>query len=213
MFTGTLNKTLLNVFGLALLVNGFIVLAEYLAATPGGTGFLRSISGFAYLPLPAAFLAIPVAVILLFRRGNRIKELKILLACILYLIVGMAGIRLTADVRHNAFVDLAQRSRPLVTAIKQFETKYGKPPSNLEQLIPEFLSAVPGTGIGASPNYEYIVVTDKSNYEANPWILQISTPSGLMNWDVFLYFPKQNYPEVGYGGVFEPIEDWAYVHE
>jgi hypothetical protein len=34
-----------------------------------------------------------------------------------------------------------------------------------------------------------------------------------MNWDMFLYFPKQNYPKAGYGGWLERIEDWAYVHE
>ena len=110
-------------------------------------------------------------------------------------------------------VNLAQRSRPLVKAILSFETKYGKPPEQLEQLVPDFLSAVPNTGIGAYPTYEYTTIADKAVYEGNPWILKVQTPSGGINWDMFMYFPKQNYPKTGYGGMLEPIEDWAYVHE
>lgn len=203
----------MNVFGAALLINGFLVLAQYLAVAPIGTDFLLGIATFAVLPMLAAFLAIPVSVVLLFLRRYRITGLKILLAGAIYLIIGIGGIRLSVNVRHNGFVDLAQRSRPLVSAIQQFDTKYGKPPANLEQLVPEFLPNVPPTGIGAYPNYEYVAVPDQVTYEGNPWILKVRTPSGGMNWDMFLYFPKQNYPKAGYGGWLERIEDWAYVHE
>ena len=72
---------------------------------------------------------------------------------------------------------------------------------------------MPNTGIGAYPNYIYVIVSEQTAYEGNAWLLKVRTPSGGINWDVFLYFPKQNYPKVGYGGVIEPIEDWAYVHE
>lgn len=203
----------MNVFGLALLVNGFIVLAEYLAVAPMGTDFLLGIATFAYFPLLAAFPAIPVSIVLLFLRRYRMTGIKMLLACVVYLIVGIIGVRLSVEIRHNGFVDLAQRSRPLVTAIQQFEMKYGKPAKNLEQLVPEFLPAVPNTGIRAYPNYEYIAVSNPNAYENNPWVLKVHTPSSGMNWDIFLYFPKQNYPKTGYGGWLEPIEDWAYVHE
>jgi uncharacterized membrane protein YhaH (DUF805 family) len=213
MFFGTINKISMKVFGLALLVNGFIVIAEYIAVAPIGTHFLLPIAHFAMLPLLVASLAVPVSVALLFWRRYRTTGLKTLLACIIYLIVGIAGIRLAVDVRHNGFVSLAQRSRPLVMAIQQFETKYGKPPENLEQLVPDFLPDVPKTGIGAYPNYEYVVVDDKTAYEGNPWVLKVNTPHGGINWDTFLYFPKQNYPKTGYGGVLVRIEDWAYVHE
>jgi hypothetical protein len=213
MFSGTINKTLMNVFSLALAVNGFIVLAEYIAVAPIGTDFLLGIATFAIFPLLAAFFALPVSIVLLFLRSYRLIGLKIFLACVIYLIVGIAGVRLSVEIRHNGFVGLAQRSRPLVMAIQQFEAKHGKPPENLEQLVPEFLPDVPNTGIEAYPNYEYIVVSDRTVYEGNSWILKVRTPSGGINWDIFLYFPKQNYPKVGYGGWLEPVEDWAYVHE
>ena len=213
MAQSTVNKTLMNIFGLAVIINGFIVFAEYLAVAPIGTSFLLDFIAFAFLPMVAAFLAIPVSLVLLFLRRYRIIGIKLFLGCLIYLIVGIACIRLHVDIRHNGFVNLAHRSRTLVSAIQQFETKYGKPPYKLEQLVPEFLPAVPKTGMGAYPNYEYLVVKDQTAYEGNPWVLKVQTPGGGLNWDMFLYLPKQNYPQAGYGGVLERIEDWAYVHE
>jgi hypothetical protein len=45
------------------------------------------------------------------------------------------------------------------------------------------------------------------------FFLSNSTPSGGINFDSFLYLPLQNWPERGYGGVLQRIDDWAYVHE
>lgn len=208
-----MNKNLMTVFGLSILINGFVVLAFYLSVAPIGTDFLLFIATFAMLPILAAFLLIPVALILLFWQRYRITALTMFLGCVIYLIVGIAGISLSNEVRRRGFVNLAQRSRPLVSAIQQFELKHGKPPEKLEQLVPEFLPAVPKTGIGAYPNYEYFIVKDQATYEGNAWVLRVDTPTGAINWDAFLYFPKQNYPQVGYGGWLERVEDWAYVHE
>jgi hypothetical protein len=94
-------------------------------------------------------------------------------------------------VRREGFVRLAQRSRPLVTAIRQFETKYGNPPDELSQLVPEFLNEVPKTGIGAYPEYEYQALPDKDIYRDNPWMISVRAGMPAMSWDLFLYFPKQ----------------------
>lgn len=64
----------------------------------------------------------------------------------------------------------------------------------------------------AYPNYEYHVGKPAGCFE-NPWVLVVFTPSGGINFDQFMYFPLQNYPEHGYGGWLERIDDWAYVHE
>jgi hypothetical protein len=50
-------------------------------------------------------------------------------------------------------------------------------------------------------------------YEGNEWILEVRASNGVMNWDSFLYFPNQNYPSAGYGGVVERMGEWAYIHE
>lgn len=45
-----------------------------------------------------------------------------------------------------------------------------------------------------------------------PWELRVRCPTGLLNHDVFVYWPTGNYPEHLYGGTTEPIGSWVYVH-
>ncbi|HXF48942.1 MAG TPA: hypothetical protein VNL73_05910 [Verrucomicrobiae bacterium] len=47
----------------------------------------------------------------------------------------------------------------------------------------------------------------------SPWELRIQCSLGIMNWDVFFYWPTEHYPEEIYGGWVEKIGKWAYVHE
>ena len=75
-----------------------------------------------------------------------------------------------------------------------------------------FLS-IPSTGMAAYPTYRYLTGTDALEYEGNSWVIVVHAPLGLLDFDSFLYFPKQNYPKHGYGGYLERVEDWAYVHE
>ena len=112
----------------------------------------------------------------------------------------------------NAFHSLAERSKPMVNAIRAYEQKHGNPPDSLDALVPEFIPFVPTTGIGAYPKYDYSVVTN-ADYGGNPWIITIFTPSGGINFDQFMYWPLTNYPAKGYGGWIERVGDWAYVHE
>jgi len=45
------------------------------------------------------------------------------------------------------------------------------------------------------------------------WELRVHCSIGFLNWDVFFYWPTQDYPDGIYGGAVERIADWAYVHE
>jgi hypothetical protein len=47
----------------------------------------------------------------------------------------------------------------------------------------------------------------------SPWELRIECSRGIINWDVFFYWPTQDYPTTLYGGGIERIGNWAYVHE
>jgi hypothetical protein len=148
-----------------------------------------------------------------FERSRRISA--ILCLCCLSYIVSFIFVAGRADkIRMKAFGRLAERSAPLVAAIKSYDQKHGKPPESLEALVPEFLAAVPGTGMAAYPKYNYYAGEKAAaNYDSNSWVLSVSCPSGIINFDQFLYFPRQNYPATGYGGSLEKVKDWAYVHE
>ena len=114
----------------------------------------------------------------------------------------------------RGFERLAERSRPLISAVRRFEVDHERPPASLDELIPKYLVAIPNTGMAAYPEYEY-VTGDKAleHYDGNPWAVWVDSPSGGINWDIFLYYPKQNYPQRGHGGSLESVKDWAYVHE
>ena len=150
--------------------------------------------------------------IVLFSPNNRRAALKLILGCVIYLIVSLPSIGLAEDIRHSGFVQLVQRSRPLVDAIKQFETKYGKPPENLQQLVPEFLPEVPQTGIGALPNYEYENSIDQRFFKGNQWLLRVEAPYGARPVSFLVYFPNHNYSRVYSISRIKEIEDWAYIH-
>jgi hypothetical protein len=123
------------------------------------------------------------------------------------------GFLLASLIRRSAFEELAIRSRPLVAAIVAYQTAHGAPPGTLEDLVPTFLPEVPGTEMAAYPQYHYNTGKSAANFEGNPWVLIVSCPSGMINFDTFMYFPLQNYPPSGFGGGIEKIDAWGYVHE
>ena len=62
------------------------------------------------------------------------------------------------------------------------------------------------TGILGDPSGERLLLNAD-------WELQIPCSNGFLNWDVFFYWPSEEYPDHVYGGWVERIKNWAYVHE
>ena len=79
--------------------------------------------------------------------------------------------------------------------------------------MPEFIDEVPWTHLGEYPYYKYLSEPDSQYWGGNPWVLYVDCGQAMLNFDRFIYLPKQNYPKNGYGGSLEPINSWAYVHE
>lgn len=119
------------------------------------------------------------------------------------------GRKLLFQVRKQVFTEMAERSAPLIAAIKSYEKDKGEPPPALNALVPDYLPAIPGTGLAAHQEYWY---KKKSWTEPNEWELSVSTGFGL-GFDQMLYLPHENYPTEGYGGRLERMGQWAYVHE
>jgi len=157
-------------------------------------------------------LAIPCGMIYLLIPGSREVGLRILVGAAIFLgtfyAFGTSGMTLRAA----AFRDLAQRSMPLAEAVKTFEEKEGRLPKSLEELVPRYLARVPGTGMAAYPEYDYLTGEEASFWLDNPWVIRVRTHS-LGGFDQFLYFPMQNYPEEFEGNGFERMGAWGYMHE
>ena len=135
-----------------------------------------------------------------------------LLAVSAYVIIGLPLLKLGVEVRRHAFRDLADRGSVLAKAIEQYQRMQGTPPAALEDLLPVYISEIPSTRMPAYGPWEY-EVGKPGEWDGNPWVIYLYCSSGVLNWDMFLYFPLQNYPDEGYGGTLERLGDWAYVHE
>ncbi len=151
------------------------------------------------------------ALVMLFFKNQRKSASSALLFSFLMCAAFIAGLMVSHAIRYEAFRHLAIASRPVTDAIAAFEHKHGHPPDKLERIVPEFLPKIPGTGMSAYPEYDYHCPSSEDKEEA--WELSVQCPQGILNWDVFFYWPSKKYPHEIYGGYTERIGDWAYVHE
>jgi hypothetical protein len=201
----------------ALILAGILIVAmafaQWYVVSPIGYrgGVFLFISSFLILPLLLGLPAVLVGALLLPFKKTRRAGVAISIFGLILFVSLFAMPTIGGPIRTKAFHDLAIRSQTLVDAISRFTTAKGHPPATLQDLVPDFLPAIPTTGMPSYPNYEYS--TESERWKGNPWVLYIDTPIGLINWDMFLYFPLQNYPEEGYGGYLQRVGTWAYVHE
>ena len=194
-------------------VTVYIPFAHWVSTTPVGTELFLSAIIIYGLAGAAAVGAIPVSLVMLCFKRQRRDALLALILSLVYLPLLVAGIAWGMDVRMARMTDFGERSQPLINAINQYSDDHGGPPETLEQLVPDYLPSVPGTGMMAYPEYIYSAGKEAcERYQENPWALIVPVSWG-MNFDQMLYFPKQNYLKHGYGGHLERLGNWAYVHE
>lgn len=192
-----------------------VVLGEWLATARLGSAQLLYIStyitGIAMLAAFAGTVSLPFMV--LFKKRHWPNLFVWWVTCLAFLVSIGTGLRLGSQFRMNAFRELGERSAPVVSAIRDFEATHGDIPTKLEDLVPEFFPSVPQTGMRAYPEFRYYANKVATEYYRNPWVLVVNTPSGGFNFDRFVYFPLQNYPEWGKSGWYEVLGEWAYYHE
>lgn len=190
-----------------------VPLLHWLAVARFGSQLFLWLQLFIMLPILAAPFGLLIAPFFVFVRHSRPFAIRVFIASAVFAVAAVTGIVLGNRIRMAAFGRLADRSAPLIKAILAYESRHGTPPPDLRALVPEFISAIPATGMAAYPRYEYYSGESASGFDGNPWVVFVPTPSGGLNWDQFMYFPLQNYPQTGYGGSLERISHWAYVHE
>jgi len=160
----------------------------------------------------AAVAAIVTGPIFLFRPRKRTLGIGMACVAVVFLVTAWIGASIISNVRRSSFVKLAERSAPLVAAIDSYYRDTGRPPMSLDQLVPVYLKSIPATGMSGYPNYSYSA-GNTSAIGREPWTLWVATPSGFLDFDRFVYFPSQDYPEQGESGFYEQIGTWAYYHE
>ena len=145
-----------------------------------------------------------------FNTSKRIHSLKSVVLASLLLVILVFSLKFGNDFRMHAFAAMGERFSPLINAIKLYEKENGVPPRELKLLEPKYLAKVPtSTGLASYPEFHYETVKEADH----SWEISVPCSSGLLNWDVFFYWPSEKYPSTAYGGVVEPINNWAYVYE
>jgi len=209
----TQNRRFLRAIVTVLIINASVAIGQVYAVSPIGVGGIMAlfITLMAVFPALLALIAIPVTFLLALFPVHRAWALRSFVIAIVCFVTFVGAIGLGKYARRSAFHALATRSQPLVDAIHKYTKDTGAPPPLLKALVPTYISEIPGTGMPAYPDYEYSI--DANRWHGNPWALYVDTPSGGLNWDIFLYYPLQNYPKNAHGGSLELMQTWAYVHE
>jgi len=151
-------------------------------------------------------IALIISLVFLLLKKYKKVSIRIISSTLLIYSCMVILIFFTWDIRRSALIEVATKSESLISAIKSYEKEVGKAPSSLDELIPTYITKIPSTVMMRYPKYEYSVSDDR-------WSLIIDMSLGVLNWDLFVYFSDQNYPEWTAGGSVERIRDWAYVHE
>ncbi len=187
------------------------LILQALTVSRWGSPIIAALPTFCTFPLLAT---LPGALLLPYWFLNQ-RHRKVAFAwwliCIIHVPLAMGAVVWGESIRSDAFHDLAARSKELICAIKRYEIDEGRAPDSLEHLVPNYLPSVPGTGIRAYPEFRFLSGEEAKGFEGNPWIVCVDCFTG--SFDTFYYFPLQNYPQNGYGGSFERMGDWAYLHE
>jgi hypothetical protein len=156
------------------------------------------------------FIGFVVALIPKFQIAGRV----LLGSSLIFVILCLLALWLGNQVRMLGFEQFAEHSKSLIHAINSYTNIHGEPPHELSELVPEYLQTIPNTGVGQAPNYLYLSGPEASKgYDGNPWVLWLDVPTGIINWDIIIYYPLQNYPEFDFGGSLELVGEWAYVVE
>jgi len=100
----------------------------------------------------AAILAAPVYA--LFAWNWRPIALAVLFE--VCLLLGVLPAKMIGDLMLRLSFDLLESRNPeLIKAIEAYAHSEGHPPATLAQLVPDYLPAIPHTGLAVAPNYEY----------------------------------------------------------
>jgi hypothetical protein len=164
---------------------------------------------FVLVPLTAIGFAIVALPLVLISRVRR-PAIYILVVSVAMVILFVVAVVISSHLRTLGFYFASQRAEPLIAGVEHYIRDHGRPPNHLNELVPRYLPKRPER----IPDLEIIVgATAREQYGGNEWALSALVSTGMINWDLFIYYPNQQYPESGHGGGIERIGRWAYVHE
>ncbi|MHC5539814.1 hypothetical protein ACYOEI_16465 [Singulisphaera rosea] len=98
-------------------------------------------------------------------------------------------------------------------ALAQYRRDKGDYPEELSLLVPRYLPQIPSTQMIGYPDWIYSKGRNDLDRKPDTYELKINCPSGIFNFDWFIYWPSENYPKRIQDNGVERIRTWAYIHE
>jgi hypothetical protein len=202
-------RTLLWTCAIGFLLYGPMVLLHGACIAGYGPWAIPGSELFVFPPLIAAVLLLLALPFLAFRRfrSEAVRIAIVALGLVLLFVPAMAA---SWQLRNLGFHLAAARAEPLIAAIERYTADHGGPPESLDLVVPTYLSELPKR----VPDLQ-LVTGERARREfgGNDWALYAVVSTGLLNWDEFIYYPNQQYPDSGHGNGISRIDRWAYVHE
>jgi hypothetical protein len=163
--------------------------------------------------LPASVYFGATSLIYLKKEGELARRTSMALSCLSFIGLWILAMGSANSIRHRSFVRASRVGDRLVQALVRYRNDYGEYPDSLNRLIPGYLEEIPYTGMIAYPEFSYR--KDRNDFQTNPgsYELRIDCTSGGINFDRFIYWPSETYPDRLQGNGVERIHKWAYVHE
>lgn len=134
-------------------------------------------------------------------------------AWICFAVLSGFAIKYAQSHRHSTFARATHSGAMVIEALAKFHRDHGQYPDQLAELVPKYLESVPYTGLIAYPEFRY--TKDRNDLEVRPgqYELRINCSSGGINFDRFVYWPSEKYPDRIQGNGISRIGAWAYLHE
>ena len=181
---------------------------------PSGSGIFQQWSLLWAIALTVSLFALPLALIAAVFRKVRRPALRVSAVCAVIIAGWFVGLKIGVWQRYRHFEEIPHRAAPLVAAIHAFERDQGRPPHALEELLPRYLGAIPPTGFGGHPKWQYREgpftgepTGDGVLLGENPWVLNLYIVTRLAPGHRFLYLPNRRYPENA-----PRTGEWARLH-
>jgi len=177
--------------------------------------FMNLVFGFGFLASPICFIGYLVFSASKQCRlsGNSKKLINNSIAWLVYGVLFFMMMRASLKIRSNTFDKAGKRGETIITALEKYKSDKGEYPSELTGLVPDNLSEIPWTGIIGYPEYVYRRGDNDIQEIEGSYELRINCTSGGINFDRFIYWPNEKYPDTVQGNWIERIGKWAYVHE
>jgi hypothetical protein len=163
--------------------------------------------------VPASEYFVVTSLVYLKSDGELAWRGSMALSCLCFMGLWILAIWSAGRLRHRAFVQASRVGDRIVHALVRYRNDKGEYPESLDRLIPAYLEEIPFTGMIAYPEFSYC--KDRNDNQPTPgsYDLRIWCPQAGINFDRFIYWPSETYPDQIQGKVAERIRKWAYVHE